>query len=135
MVKLLSIPGIGVIVSTAFFACVGDVHRFPSGRHLASYLGLTPRERSSGTTRRLGRISKRGNPYLRMQLVHGARSVLWHAKRAKSHDRLRLWAVTLQGRTSHNKTAVALASKLAQIAWAVLKHDRPYEPMAVPVAA
>jgi transposase len=135
VVKLLSIPGIGVIVSTAFFSSVGNVNRFPSGRHLASYLGLTPRERSSGMKQRFGRISKRGNPYLRMQLVHGARSVLCHAKRAKSHDRLRDWALTLQRRTNHNKAAVALASKLARIAWAVLKHDRPYESLAVAAAA
>jgi transposase len=60
---------------------VGDVQRFPSGRHFASYLGLTPREKSSGPRRRLGAISKRGDPYLRMLLIHGARAVLLHAKK------------------------------------------------------
>jgi transposase len=135
VVLLLSIPGFGLIVATAFFAVVGDVHRFPSGRHVASYLGLTPRERSSGTTRRFGRISKRGNSYVRMQLVHGSRSVLGHAKRAKSHDRLRLWVLNLHRRTSYNKAAVGLASKLARVAWAVLKHGRPYEPMPIALAA
>lgn len=132
---ILSIPGIGVIVATAFFAVVGDIHRFPSGRHLASYLGLTPRERSSGSRRRLGGISKRGDAYLRMLLVHGARSVLCHAKRAKSHDRLRTWALSLLGRTKHNKAAVALANKLVRIVWAVLKHNRAYESQPVAIAA
>lgn len=132
---ILTIPGIGVIVATAFFAVVGDVRRFPSGRHLASYLGLTPRERSSGSRRRLGGISKRGDAYLRMLLVHGARSVLCHASRAKSHDQLRSWALNLLGRTKHNKAAVALANKLTRIAWAVLKNGRPYEPLPVTVAA
>ena len=132
---ILSVPGIGVIVATAFFAVVGDVRRFPSGRHLASYLGLTPRERSSGSRRRLGSISKRGDAYLRMLLVHGARSVLCHAARAKSHDRLRSWAMNLLGRTKHNKATVALANKLTRIVWAVLKHGRPYESLPVTVAA
>lgn len=73
---LRGIPGVGVLTATAFFAAVGNVHTFPSGRHLASWLGLTPRESSSSGTRRLGRISKQGDPYLRMLLIHGARSAL-----------------------------------------------------------
>ena len=82
--RLRTIPGVGLLTATALVAFVGDVVRFPSGRHLASYLGLTPRERSSGLQRRLGRISKRGDPYLRMLLIHGARSVICHAKRTAS---------------------------------------------------
>ena len=70
---LRSIPGIGLLSSTALVAFTGDINRFPSGRHFASYLGLTPREHSSGLHRRLGRISKRGDSYIRMLLVHGAR--------------------------------------------------------------
>jgi transposase len=89
-------------------------------------IGLTPREYSSGLKRRLGRISKRGDAYLRMLLIHGARSVLCHAKKAKQHDRLRTWALALEKRTRHNTAAVALANKLARIAWAVWKHDRDY---------
>lgn len=73
VVRLRTIPGVGLLTATAFVAFVGDMHRFPSGRHLASYLGLTPRESSSGLRRRLGAISKRGDPYLRMLLIHGAR--------------------------------------------------------------
>lgn len=135
IVLLLTIPGIGHIVATAFFAHVGDVRRFPSARHLASYLGLTPRERSSGMKQRFGRISKRGNPYLRMVLVHGARSILSRAKNAAANDRLRAWALDLQRRTNHNKATIALANKLARIAFAVLKHNRPYEAIPAAVAA
>ena len=101
--RLRSIPGVGLMTSTALVAFVGDVARFPSGRHFASYLGLTPREYSSGLRQRLGRISKRGDSYLRMLLVHGARSVLCHAKKATSHDRLRTWALALQKRTATTK--------------------------------
>src|SRR5687767_6634096 len=79
--RLRTIPGIGVLTATALVAVVGDVQRFPSARHFASYLGLTPREHSSGQRRHLGAISKRGDTYLRMLLIHGARAVLWHAKR------------------------------------------------------
>jgi transposase len=78
--RLQSIPGVGLLTATALVAFVGDVFRFPTGRHFASYLGLTPRERSSGMIRRLGRISKRGDTYLRMLLIHGARSALFRAK-------------------------------------------------------
>lgn len=124
--RLESIPGIGLLTATALVAFIGDIQRFPSGRHFASYLGLTPREYSSGLRRRLGRISKRGDAYLRMLLVHGARSVLCHAKKAKQHDRLRTWALALEKRVRHNKAAVALANKLARIAWAVWKHDKDY---------
>ena len=135
IMRILTIPGVGMIVATAFFAFVGDVTRFPSGRHLASYLGLTPRERSSGGRRRLGAISKRGDAYMRLLLVHGARSLLFHAARAKSHDPLREWAMKLRGRTKHNKAAVAVANKLARLLWAVSRHERPYEATPVAVAA
>jgi transposase len=124
--RLESIPGIGLLTATALAAFIGDVQRFPSGRHFASYLGLSPREFSSGTQRRLGRISKRGDAYIRMLLIHGARSILCHAKKAKQHDRLRTWALALEKRTRHNTAAVALANKLARIAWAVWKHERDY---------
>ena len=120
---LRSVPGIGLLTATALVAAVGDVQRFPTARHFASYLGLTPRERSSGRRRHLGAISKRGDTYLRMRLIHGARAVLWHAKRrpAGPLDRLRTWALQLERLRGHNKAAVALANKLARIAWAVWK--------------
>lgn len=73
--QLRSVPGIGVLTATALVASVGNVQRFPSARHFASYLGLTPREHASGSRRHLGAISKRGDTYLRMLLIHGARAV------------------------------------------------------------
>jgi transposase len=122
---LLSIPGIGLLTATALVAFIGDVRRFPSARHLASYLGLTPREYSSGLKRYLGRISKRGDGYLRMLLIHGARSVLHHA-RNQQQDRFRIWAHKLSKTHVHNKAAVAVANKLARIVWAVWSRQQPY---------
>lgn len=124
--RLLSVPGIGLLTATALYAFVGDVARFDSGRHFASFLGLTPREYSSGCRRRLGRISKRGDRYLRTLLIHGARSVLVRAKTVKEPDRLRTWALALQARVGHNKATVALANKLARLAWAVWRGDGGY---------
>jgi len=124
---LMSVPGIGVLTATALVAYVGDVGRFPSGRHFAAYLGLTPREHSSGLSRRLGRISKRGNTYLRMLLIHGARSVLRAAKLTEQPDALRAWALSVEGRSGHNVAAVALANKLARITWRVWRDHRSFE--------
>ena len=120
--RLLTIPGVGLLTATALVAFVGDVARFPSARHFASYLGLTPREHSSGLTRRLGAISKRGDVYLRMLLIHGARAVLCTAASLKHPDRLRSWALQLERTRGHNKATVALANKIARIAWAVWKN-------------
>jgi transposase len=125
--RLRSIPGVGPLTSTALVAFVGDVQRFPSGRHFASYLGLTPREHSTGGRRRLGAISKRGDVYLRMLLIHGARAVLLRAKVMSEPDRLRAWAVKVEARRGHNKAAVAMANKLARIVWAVWKKDVAFE--------
>jgi transposase len=128
--RLLQIPGIGPLTATALRASVVDIQRFPTGRHLASWLGLTSREHSSGERRRLGRISKQGDPYLRTLLIHGARAVLLAARsaqrRGSSLDRLRTWALELQERRGHNKAAVALANKLARIVWATWRHDRDF---------
>jgi transposase len=105
---------------------VGDIRRFPSSRHFASYLGLTPNERSSAYRRRLGKISKRGDVYLRMLLTHGARAVLYHAKRSTATDRLRTWATRVERLRGHNKAAMALANKLARIVWAVWTKGESY---------
>ncbi len=114
------------MTATAIVGSVGALERFPSSRHFASSLGLTPREASSGTTRRLGSITKRGDPYLRTLLIHGARSVLHHAKRSERHDRLRRWAVDRERLLGHNKAAVAVANKLARIVWAVSVRETEY---------
>jgi transposase len=128
--RLRTVPGVGLLSATALLAFVGDVRRFPSGRHFASYLGLTPRESSSGLRKRLGAISKRGDPYLRMLLIHGARSVLLHAKKATApRDRLRHWALDRERVRGHNKAAVALANKMARLVWAVWRHGRAFGPL------
>ena len=128
--RLLKIPGVGPLTATALRASVVDVQRFPSGRHFASWLGLTSREHSSGERRRLGRISKQGDPYLRTLLIHGARAVLIAARsaqrRGSSLDRLRAWALEIQERRGHNKAAVALANKLARIVWATWRFERDF---------
>jgi transposase len=126
--RLRTIPGVGLLTATALVGFVGDVARFPSGRHFACYLGLTPREHSSGGRRRLGRISKQGDVYLRMLLIHGARAVLQGAQPQASPDRFRAWALDLQRRRGHNKAATAVANKMARIVWAVWKFGKPFEP-------
>lgn len=128
---LLSIPGVGLLTATAMVAATGgSVSHFKDARHFASWFGLTPREFSSGSTRTLGRISKRGDRYLRMLLTHGARSVLRAASVARevgrSVDGLRTWAMAVQGRTNHNKAACALANKMARICYATLRDATPY---------
>lgn len=124
--RLLTIPGVGLLTATPLVAFVGNVKRFPSGRHFASYLGLTPRENSTGARRRLGRISNRGDVYLRMLLIHGARAVLHAARKKTSPDGLRAWALRLQQRCGHNRAAVAVANKMARIVWAVWRHERDF---------
>ena len=128
---LISIPGIGLLTATAMVAATaGAVSHFQSARHFASWFGLTPKEASSGERRRLGSISKQGDRYLRMLLVHGARSVLRAAAAAAAKGQplqgLRAWALRLQQRSSHNKAACALANKLARIAYACLRDNAPY---------
>lgn len=117
--RLRTIPGVGLMTATTLLAFVGDVRRFPTGRHFASYLGLTPREHSSGLKRRLGRISKCGDRYLQTLLVHGARSVLFASRRRQEPERLRTWAMKIERNKGYTKAAVALANKLARIIWAV----------------
>jgi len=127
----MSIPGVGLLTATAILAATsGSVAHFKSARHFASWFGLTPKENSSGATRRLGRISKMGDRYLRMLLTHGARSVLLAAKVAKTKgielSGLRHWALELQARSNHNKSACALANKMARICYAVLRDQTPF---------
>jgi transposase len=138
--RLMRIPGIGLLTATALVATVGHIHAFRAARRFASWLGLTPSERSSGPRRRLGAISKQGDVYLRCLLTHGARAVLLGAhrtaKQGKPVTRLQQWALTVQARRGHNKATVAVANKLARIVWAVWARDVEFEAKpALPVAA
>ena len=124
---LMSVPGIGVLTATALVAFVGDLDRFRCGRDLAAYLGLTPREHSSGHNRRLGRITKRGNSYVRMMLIHGARSALRAGSMTDTPDDLRTWALSIARRRGFNVAAVALANKLARVCWRVCHDQRSFQ--------
>ncbi len=130
--RLRQVSGIGLLTATALYASVGDAGNFQSGRHLAAWIGLTPKEHSSGNRRHLGAISKRGDIYVRMLLTHGARSVLGRAiQMAKANlplNRLQRWALQLQARAGYNKAAIALANKLTRIAWATWRYRRDFNP-------
>lgn len=130
--RLQQAAGIGVITATALSASIGAFERFPSGRHFASALGLTPREHSSGNSRKLGRITKRGDTYLRMLLIHGARAALRAAKVSRTKgaplDATQRWALGLAERLGHNKAAVALANKTARRLWAAEHYRTSFDP-------
>lgn len=116
--RLMTIPGIGPLGASALLSAVGDGRQFRRARDLAAWLGLTPREYSTGGKQKLLGISKRGNTYVRRLLIHGARACLIHLD--KSRHRLGDWLVGLQGRMHPNKVAVALANKMARMAWVIL---------------
>jgi len=124
--RLSTIPGIGVINATALTAAVGDARSFRRGRDLAAWLGLTPRQATTGGKPRLLGISKRGNRYLRANLIHGARAVLPHI--LAQDTPLGRWARSLSERAHKNVVVVALAAKLARIVWAVLRKQRGFDP-------
>jgi transposase len=115
------VPGIGPLAATAILAAVGDGKQFRRARDMAAWLGLTPAQYSTGGKSTLLGISKRGNPYVRRLLIHGARSCVIHLDRTR--DRLGAWISELQRRMHINKVVVALANKIARIAWVVL--NRP----------
>jgi len=124
--RLIQINGIGPITASAIVATVGNGHDFKNGRQFAAWLGLTPRQYSTGGVTKLGRISKRGDVYLRTLLVHGARSELIHT--ARRPDRKSRWIEELRKTKSFNQAAVALANKHARIAWSLLAHGQDYQP-------
>lgn len=125
--RLLTIPGVGSLVSTAMIAAVGNGSAFKKGREFAAWLGLVPKQYSTGGKSKLLGISKRGNPYLRRLFIHGARSAFLHLNR-KNH-RIGAWMDQLESRAHRNVAIVALANKLARIAWAVLAKGDVYCPM------
>lgn len=123
---LTSIPGIGPIVATALVGTVGDPRQFKNGRQFAAWAGLTPRQRSSGGKLSLGGITKRGDVYLRTMLIQGARAVMRFV--ARRSDRQAVWLQRLMQRRHKNVAVVALANKIARVAWAVLTGRQAYSP-------
>jgi transposase len=124
--RLMGIRGIGPLTAQAIVATVGNARDFRNGRQFAAWLGLTPRQHSSGGKSRLGHITKRGDAYLRGLLVQGARSVLHTA--ARHTDRLSRWSVSLQARRGYRRAQVAIAAKNARIAWALLSRNQELRP-------
>ena len=123
--RLLKIPGIGELTATAIVAAVPDPKEFRNGRHMSAWLGLVPRQSSSGDKQILRGISKRGDQYLRTLLIHGARAVLSHYKGLDS-DYAR-WVGRKKATLSHNKAAVALANKNVRTAWAMVTQGTEYQ--------
>lgn len=133
--RLATIPGVGPITATAIAATVCNAARFGSGRQFAAWIGLVPRQHSSGGRERMGGLSKRGDGYLRRLLVHGARTVIRWQRRENAPSRP--WLAALLGRRHVNVAAAALANKNARIAWALLTKEKTYTPtkQALPAAA
>jgi transposase len=124
--KLEAIAGIGPITASALVASVGDAKSFKNARQVPAWLGMVPSQDSTGGKATLGRISKRGDVYLRTLLIHGARSVI--AQFERKPDQADGWLKRLLARRNKNIAAVALAAKNARIAWALLAHERTYQP-------
>lgn len=131
--RLAQVPGIGPLIATALLAAIGDIKGFANGRQLAAWLGLVPKQSSTGGKTRILGISKRGDTYLRTLLIQGARSALKAAQNKPNASET--WLTRLAERRNPNIAAVALANKNARIAFALLAHDRDYQPGHVPVCA
>jgi transposase len=125
--RLATIPGIGPLVATAIAATVPDASAFRSGREFAAWLGLAPRQRSTGGKQRLGRISREGDGYIRRLLIIGAQAVLLRSKAAHADP----WVQRLVARRPRLVVAVALANKTARVAWAVMTKGQSYRQPAV----
>lgn len=125
--RLLTIPGVGLLTATALIAAIGDVSVFKNGRELAAWLGLVPKQCSTGGKQTLLGISKRGDPYLRTLLIHGGRSVVRLAH--KHQDKRSRWIGGIKQRRGENISNVAVANKNARIAWALLTQKKNYQTM------
>ena len=123
--RLIKIKGVGEKIASAAVAIVGDGSHYRNGRHFAANTGVVPKEYSSGGKQKLGRITKRGNRYLRQLLIQGAWSVVRYAER--SDDRLSRWAKQVVARRGKHKAVVAVANKLARIIWAMLHYQTEYK--------
>jgi len=128
--RIRKIPGIGPVVATAIVAAIGNGAAFRKGREFAAWLGIVPRQYSTGGNTRLLGISKRGNVYLRKILIHGARAAVLRIKRDRAP--IGAWLDRLDARAHKNIVIVAMANKIARIAWAVLSSGNEYRPAAVP---
>ena len=126
--RLATIPGIGPIVASCLSASIPDASLFQGSREFAAYLGLVPRQHSTGGKARLGSISKMGNRHLRKLLVVGAHAALYSMKSGKTRTALADWARSLLAKKPFKVVAVALANKMARIAWAVMARSTAYEP-------
>jgi transposase len=131
--RLATIPGVGIMIASALIAAIGKAEAFEHGRDLSAWLGLVPRQSTTGGKPKLFGISKRGNKYLRKLLIHGARAALPHI--AERDTALGRWAKGLLARVHHNVVVVALANKLARIAWAVLRRGETFAAKGAFVAA
>lgn len=127
--NLRTVPGIGLMTVAAILAVVDDVSRFKDAKSFASYLGLVPREHSSGDKRRMGSITRSGSEIVRRYLIHGARCILALSSRPTKYDSDPniSWAQNLKGRIGMNKATVALAHRMARTAFAILRENKPYE--------
>jgi transposase len=123
--KLAKVPGIGPITASALVASIGDAKSFNNGRQVAAWLGLVPKQHSSGGKQNLLGISKRGDKYLRTMLIHGARAAIYWAEKKSDNCS---WINRIVSRRNRNVAAVALANKNARIVWALLAHDREFRP-------
>jgi transposase len=123
--QLMQLPGVGPTTATALVAMIGCGNEFKCGRQLSAWLGLVPGQYSSGGKQRLGRITKAGDPYLRMLLILGARAVLAAAK--NNSDATSRWAVQLSARVGYWKAVVAIAAKNARMCWAVLTRGENFK--------
>lgn len=124
--RLLEVPGVGYLGATAFVASIGDPKTFKNGRQVGGWLGLVPRQHSTGGVAKLLSITKRGDPELRAILIHGARAVLLSLLRTRKQDRLSLWAMKLLEQKGWNKASVALANRMARIMWHILNYKVEY---------
>lgn len=124
--KIMKVPGVGPITATAIVASVGDANLFKDGRQLSAWLGLVPRQNSSGGKEKLLGISKRGDSYLRKLLIHGARAVLFKIKTSTDEGHKTRWLKELIERRGFNKACVALANKNARVIWKLLATDEVY---------
>lgn len=122
---MLTIPGVGLLSATTLIAAVGDVSVFKNGREMAAWLGLVPRQHSTGGKPTLLGISKRGDNYLRALLIHGGRSIVRCCD--KHSDKRNQWLSELKQRRGNNIAAVAAANKNARIAWAILTQQSRYQ--------